>query len=89
MRTFEELRQSDEVAERLAHLGAVDGDHVVVHPVFHYLMSHCCNTLRNLTFVVGEYKIHTSAVDVELLAEVFASHCCALAVPSGEAIAPR
>jgi len=30
-----ELRQRDEVAQRLAHLLALDGDHVVVHPVLH------------------------------------------------------
>ena len=51
-------------------------------------MAHCCNTLCNLTLVVGEYKVHTSAVNVELLAKVFASHGCTLAVPSGESVAP-
>jgi hypothetical protein len=31
----EKLIQSDEVAQRLAHLLAVDGNHIVVHPVSH------------------------------------------------------
>ena len=85
---LKELREGDEVAERLAHLCAVDGNHVVVHPIFYHLMSHGCHSLCYLALVVGEYKVHASAVDVELLAEVFASHGCALAVPSGEAVAP-
>ena len=29
----EKLRKGDEVAERLAHLLSLDGDHVVVHPI--------------------------------------------------------
>jgi hypothetical protein len=35
----EELLKGDEVAERLAHLLAVDGNHVVVHPVVHHLVA--------------------------------------------------
>ena len=59
-----------------------------MHPVFNYLVSHGCNALCYLAFVVGEDKVHAAAVYVELFAEVLASHSGALAVPSGEAIAP-
>ena len=31
----EQLAEGDEVAERLAHLLAVDGNHIVVHPILH------------------------------------------------------
>ena len=84
----EELLQCDEVSERLAHFLSVDGDHVVVHPVFHHVVSLRCNCLCYLTFVVGEYKVHAAAVNVELFAQVLASHGCALAVPSGKSFAP-
>ena len=37
MLTLEKLRESDEIAERLAHLLPIDGNHIVVHPVMHAL----------------------------------------------------
>ena len=89
MRTCEELVESDEVAQRLAHLGAVYGNHIVVHPILHNRLAHCSHALRNLTFVVREHKVHTAAVNIELLAQIFAAHCSTLAVPAGEAVAPR
>ena len=85
----EELRQGDEVVVGLAHLLAVDGNHVVVHPVVHHLVALACDSLRYLAFVVGEDEVHAAAVDVEVLAQIFASHRRALAVPAGEAVAPR
>ena len=39
MLACEQFRQGDEVAERFAHLLAIDGDHVVVNPVVHALCS--------------------------------------------------
>ena len=53
----EELLQRDEVVIRLTHLLAVDGQHVVVHPVFHGLMSHRGLRLCNLTLMVREYQV--------------------------------
>ena len=88
MITRKELLQRDEVVVRLTHLLAVDGQHVVVHPVLHGLMPHRGHSLRNLALVVGEDEVHTAAVDVELLAEVLAAHRRAFAVPAGEAVAP-
>ena len=38
--------------------------------------------------MVRENQIHAAAVNVELFAEIFASHGRALAVPSGESLAP-
>ena len=88
MRTCEELLQGDEVAERLTHLLAVDGNHVVVYPVACRVLAHCGCRLRNLALVVGEHEVHAATVDVELLTEVFGAHRCTLHVPAGEAIAP-
>jgi len=39
VRAAEEFIQRDEVSETLAHLGAVDGDHVVVHPVVNHIVT--------------------------------------------------
>ena len=86
--TLEELLECDKVAERLAHLLAVDGDHVVVHPVVNHLVALRCHGLRNLTFVVGENQVHATSVDVEVGAQVLAAHGGALTVPSREAVAP-
>ena len=34
---LEKLGKSDEIAERLAHLLSVDGNHIVMHPIMHTL----------------------------------------------------
>ena len=88
MRAGEELVEGDEVAEALAHLLPVDGDHVVVHPVFDHLVALRGHGLGYLALVVGEDEVHPAAVDVEVGPEVFAPHGRALAVPAGEAFAP-
>ena len=89
MAAREELLQCDEVAEALAHLLPVDGYHVVVHPVVHHLVALTCHSLCNLTFVMRENEVETAAVYVEVVAKILASHGRALAVPSGESVAPR
>ncbi len=45
--------------------------------------------LCNLAFVMREDKVHTAAMNVEVLAQVFLSHGCTFGVPAGEAVAPR
>ena len=86
--TRKELFQRDEVTQRLAHLLSVDGNHVVVHPVFHHVVALRSHTLGNLTFMMGEDKVHAAAMDVEMLTQILASHGRALTVPSGETVAP-
>ena len=89
MVTCKELFQRDEVTERFTHLLSVDGYHVVMHPVLHHIiaLSSCC--LCYLALVMWEHKVHTAAVDVEMVAKVLASHSGTLAMPSWEAVAPR
>ena len=55
----------------------------------HHVVALACHRLGNLALMVWEYEVHTSSVDVEVVAEVFASHGRAFAVPSRESIAPR
>ena len=84
----EELRQRDEVVVRLAHLLAVDGYHVVVHPVVHHLVALAGHGLCYLAFVVGEDEVQTAPMDVKVVAQILAPHGRTFAVPSGEAVAP-
>ena len=84
----EELLEGDEVAERLTHLLSVDGYHVVVHPILHHRVALACNSLSYLALMMGEHKVHTASMNIEVVAKILASHGGALAVPSREAIAP-
>ena len=59
-----------------------------MHPVAHHLVALRSHSLRNLTLVVREYEVHSSSVDVEVSAEILASHSCALAMPARESVAP-
>ena len=61
-----ELFEGDEVAERLAHLLTVDGNHVVVHPVMNHLVALRSHSLGYLAFVVREYEVHSASVNVEV-----------------------
>ena len=85
----EELLQRDEVAKRLTHLLTVDGNHIVVHPVLHGLMTHRSLCLCYLALMVREHEVHAAAVDIKLLAEVLTTHGRALTVPPRETVAPR
>ena len=84
----EELLQGDEVAQRLAHLLAIDGDHVVVHPVVHHLVALTGNCLCYLALVMREHEVHAATVNVEMLAQILASHGGTLAVPPGKSVTP-
>ena len=84
----EELLKSDKVAKRLAHLLSVDGNHVVVHPILHHRVALTSHSLRYLALMMGEHKVHTTSMNVEVIAEILASHGSALAVPSWESVAP-
>ena len=84
----EELLECDEVAEAFTHLLSVDGNHVVVHPVMHHLIALRGYCLRDLALVMREDQVHATAVNVEVVAEILASHGRALAVPAGISLAP-
>ena len=85
----EQLRQRDEVAQGLAHLLPVDGDHVVVHPVMYPLCAPGSHILGDFALMMREHQVHAAAMDVELVSEVLLSHDRALQVPSRETLAPR
>ena len=70
-----ELFKSDEIAERLAHLLAIDCNHIVVHPVADGIMSRMSHRLRYLAFMMREHQIHATTVNVERVAKIFLPHC--------------
>ena len=84
----EELLEGDEVIIGLTHLLARDGDHVIMHPVMHALFPEGRTTLRDLRLVMREDEIQTTAVDIELLTEVFRTHGRALHVPARKTFRP-
>ena len=55
-----------EVAQRFAHLLSINGNHIVVHPIFHRFFTVYYRSLTHFRFVVREQQIHTSAVNVEM-----------------------
>ena len=89
VRACEELLQGDKVAKRLAHLLTIDRNHIVVYPVACRVLAESSLRLRNLALVVGEHKVHTATVNIELLTKILGAHRRALHMPTGEAIAPR
>ena len=85
----EELLQGNEVTQALTHLLTIDGNHIVVHPVMNHLVALRSHSLSNLALVVRENQIHAATVNIEVAAQVLASHRSTLAVPAWESIAPR
>ena len=84
----EKLLERDEVAERLAHLLTVDRNHIVVNPILGRVVAERRRRLRDLAFVMRKHQVHTAAVDVEPLAQVFGAHGRTLHEPAGDAVAP-
>ena len=84
----EELFERDEIAQRLAHLLPVDGNHVVVHPVFHHRLVLTGHSLRDLTLMMWEYQVHASTMNVKFLTQILAAHGSTFTMPSGETVAP-
>ena len=85
---LEELAEGDEIAQRLAHLLAVDGNHIVVHPILAGAVAGRSNALRYLALVMREHQVHTAAVNVERRAQILGTHRGALSVPTRKAVAP-
>ena len=59
-----------------------------MHPIVHHLVTLTGNSLGNLTFMVWEYKIHATTMNIEMAAEIFPSHSRTLAMPTWEAYTP-
>src|SRR3569833_2953989 len=88
MTTREHLCEHDLVAIALAHLLTVDGDHIIMQPVTGRHMLIANGTLRDLAFMMGELKVHSTAMDIEFRPQVFGAHSGAFDMPAREAFAP-
>ena len=84
---LEQLGHHQGVAQRLAHLLALDGHPGVVDPVAREAPAGAVG-LGLLVLVVGETQVDAAAVDVEGLAQVAARHGRALQVPARPAPTP-
>ena len=87
-RLLEQVTHLEGVAERLAHLLALDRDPRVVQPVAGEAETGRTR-LRLLVLVVREAQVDAAAVDVELVAELAPRHRRALEVPARAAGAER
>ena len=84
MLTRIELLEGDEIIIRLTHFLTGNRDHIIVHPVVHRVMTKGRARLRNLCLVVGEHKVHATAMDIKLLAKIFRTHSRTFHMPSRE-----
>ena len=84
----DELGDALEVAGRLGHLAAAHQQMLAVDPVACRDLARDGDRLGDLVLVVGEDVIDAAGVDLELVAQVPASHRRALEVPAREALAP-
>ena len=85
----EHVLEREEVAQRLAHLLAVDQEHARVHPMVGELAAPGALGLGALVLMMGELQVGAAAVDVDGHAQIAVHHGGALGVPAGTARAPR
>ena len=72
-----------------AHLGIVNIKELAVNPVIHPLMPERAFRLGNFISMMHRNMIHSAAVNIHPLAQVFHRHCRALNMPAGEAHTER
>src|SRR5687768_931803 len=82
MRSGEHFSQLDLVVITFAHFPAIDGNHIIVDPIFCRAVAIADRTLCNLAFMVRKLEIHAATMNVEFRAKVFGSHGRALDVPA-------
>ena len=65
MIAVEELFKGDEIVIAFAHLLSLDGDHIVMYPIFHCIVALGCHALSYLTFMVREEKVEPPSVNIK------------------------
>ena len=84
----EHFRQFYHIVITLSHFLTADGDHVVVHPVFHRRMMIADGALCYLTFMMWKLQIHSAAMNIKFSPQIFCCHRRAFNMPAGEPFAP-
>ena len=85
---FRNFSYGKEISKRFGHLVVVDVQESIMHPVFCKLFSICSFTLCNLILMMREYKVLTTGMNIDLLAQVFLGHNGAFNMPSRSSVAP-
>ena len=57
-----------------AHSSSVEGKHIAMHPVTNRTIRSNGLALSDFTLVMGEFEVHSAAMYIELVAEVFRAH---------------
>src|SRR5678816_1212376 len=84
----EHFCEPDLVVITLTHLTSIHSDHIIVQPVAGRFMFIADSTLCDLAFMMRELQIHTTTMNVELVAEVLCAHCGTFYMPPGETRSP-
>ena len=86
---LEQFAHQHDVAQGLGHLGVVDIDEAVVHPVATELFAIVrAGALGDLVFVMREDQIVAAAVNVDAAAQMLGRHRRALDMPAGASATP-
>src|SRR5678809_1422407 len=84
MITTEHFGKLNYIVIALAHFSAVNGNHIIMNPIAGRRYVVADRALCDFTFVVRKQKVHAATVYIELLTQVFCTHCRALNMPSRE-----
>src|SRR5688572_24784525 len=88
MISTEKFSKLDHVVIAFSHFPAIDRDHIVMYPIAHRCYMIANSTLRDLTFMMREQKIHTTAMNIELCTEIFCCHGRTLDMPARKPYSP-
>ena len=86
---LQNLGQRKEVAERLAHLLAIDQKHARMHPGVGKSLVPSAGSLSALVLMVREGEVGSATVNVDRHTQITVHHGGALGMPAGTALAPR
>ena len=84
----EDLLRQQVISRGFCHFLPIEGQHIGMHPVPDRALAVAGFGLGDLTFMVGEFKIHPAAVDIKAFAKVFGTHYSTFQVPSRESLSP-
>src|SRR5688572_24569578 len=84
----EKFAELDNIVVALAHLFAIDGDHIIMQPIFRWHMTVTNGALGNFTFVMRELQVHAASMYIKFFSQVFCAHGGAFYVPARKPFTP-
>src|SRR5215203_4848734 len=88
MITVKHFSKLNHIVIALTHLPPVNGNHIIMDPIAGWRHMIANSALCNFTFMMRKQKVHTTAMNIELLTEVLCTHSRAFDMPSRKAIPP-